>query len=53
MKFNKISCGHMTSHFDRSAKNISNENIDESKTNLNYNLADQSMQQMSHLAWGA
>lgn len=49
MKFNKISCGHMTSHFDRSAKNISNENIDESKTNLNYNLADQSMQQIDFI----
>ena len=49
MKFNKISCGHMTSHFDRSAKNISNENINESKTNLNYNLADQSMQQIDFI----
>lgn len=39
----------MTSHFDRSAKNISNENIDESKTNLNYNLADQSMQQIDFI----
>lgn len=39
----------MTSHFDRSAKNISNENINESKTNLNYNLADQSMQQIDFI----
>ena len=50
MKFNKISCGHMTSHFDRSAKNIGNENIDESKTKLNYNLADhQPMQQIDFI----
>lgn len=50
MKFNKTSCGHMTSHFDRSAKNIGNENIDESKTKLNYNLADhQSMQQIDFI----
>lgn len=50
MKFNKTSCGHMTSHFDRSAKNIGNENIDESKTKLNYNLADhQPMQQIDFI----
>lgn len=39
MKFNKASCGHMFAHFDRSAENISNENLDRTKTDLNYNLA--------------
>lgn len=39
MKFNKASCGHMFAHFDRQAENISNENLDRTKTDLNYNLA--------------
>ncbi|MBR6636660.1 MAG: plasmid recombination protein [Phascolarctobacterium sp.] len=39
MKHTKAACGHMFAHYDRSAENISNENIDRSKTHLNYNLA--------------
>ena len=39
MKHTKASCGHMFAHFDRRAKNISNENLDETRTHLNYNLA--------------
>ena len=38
MKYTKASCGHMFAHYDRKAKNISNENLDRSRTHLNYNL---------------
>ena len=50
MKFTKSSCGHMFAHFDRSANNISNENLDSSRTYLNYNLAErQNMNQIDFL----
>lgn len=39
MKHTKASCGHMFAHFDRKAEHISNENLDRTKTHLNYNLA--------------
>lgn len=39
MKHTKASCGHMFAHYDRKAENISNENLDRSRTHLNYNLA--------------
>lgn len=39
MKHTKASCGHMFAHFDRKAENISNENLDRTRTHLNYNLA--------------
>lgn len=39
MKHTKASCGHMFAHFDRKAENISNENLDRTRTPLNYNLA--------------
>lgn len=39
MKHTKASCGHMFSHFDRKAEHISNENLDRTRTHLNYNLA--------------
>jgi len=39
MKHTKASCGHMFAHFDRKAEHISNENLDRTRTHLNYNLA--------------
>lgn len=39
MKHTKAACGHMFAHFDRKAENISNENLDRTRTHLNYNLA--------------
>ena len=39
MKHTKASCGHMFAHFDRRAEHISNENVDRTRTHLNYNLA--------------
>lgn len=39
MKYTKAKCGHMFAHFDRSAENIGNENLDRTRTHLNYNLA--------------
>lgn len=39
MKHTKAACGHMFAHFDRTGENISNENIDPTRTHLNYNLA--------------
>ena len=39
MKHTKASCGHMFAHFDRRAEHISNENLDRTRTHLNYNLA--------------
>lgn len=39
MKHTKASCGHMFAHFDRKAANISNENLDRTRTHLNYNIA--------------
>lgn len=39
MKHTKASCGHMFAHFDRKAQHISNENLDRTRTHLNYNLA--------------
>lgn len=39
MKHNKASCGHMFAHFDRQAEHISNENVDRTRSHLNYNLA--------------
>lgn len=39
MKHTKASCGHMFAHFDRKAEHISNENLDRTRTPLNYNLA--------------
>jgi len=38
-KYPKQAIGHMCSHFDRSANNIGNENIEPEKTKENYNLA--------------
>ena len=46
MKHTKASCGHMFAHFDRRAEHISNENLDRTRTHLNYNLAvHQTMEQ--------
>lgn len=46
MKHTKASCGHMFAHFDRRAEHISNENLDRTRTHLNYNLAThQTMEQ--------
>lgn len=39
MKHTKASCGHMFAHFDRKAEHIGNENLDRTRTHLNYNLA--------------
>lgn len=40
MKHTKAACGHMFAHYDRAAgDSINNENIDSSRTHLNYNLA--------------
>ena len=39
MKHTKASCGHMFAHFDRKAEHICNENLDRTRTHLNYNLA--------------
>lgn len=39
MKHTKASCGHMFKHYDREEERISNENIDRTRTHLNYNLA--------------
>lgn len=39
-KYTKSATGHMCSHYDRSAKNISNENINYELTKENYNLAN-------------
>ena len=39
MKHTKASCGHMFAHFDRRADHIGNENVDRTRTHLNYNLA--------------
>lgn len=39
MKYTKAACGHMFAHFDRKAEHISNENLDRTRTHLNYNLA--------------
>ena len=38
-KYTKAGCGHMFAHYDRSADRIGNENIDRTRTYLNYNLA--------------
>lgn len=46
MKHTKASCGHMFAHFDRRTEHISNENLDRTRTHLNYNLAThQTMEQ--------
>lgn len=45
MKHTKASCGHMFAHYDRKAEYISNENLDRSKTHLNYNLATHQQEQ--------
>lgn len=39
MKHTKVAAGHMTHHYDRTANNISNDKIDPTRTELNYNLA--------------
>lgn len=39
MKHTKAACGHMFGHFDRQTERISNENLDRTRTHLNYNLA--------------
>lgn len=39
MKYTRASCGHMFAHFDRKAHNITNENLDRTRSHLNYNLA--------------
>lgn len=39
MKHTMASCGHMFAHYDRKAGHISNENVDRTRTHLNYNLA--------------
>ena len=39
MKYTKASCGHMFAHFDRKVEHISNENVDRTRSHLNYNLA--------------
>ena len=38
MKHTKASCGHMFAHYDRREDNISNENLDRTRSHLNYNL---------------
>ncbi len=45
MKHTKASCGHMFAHYDRKAEHISNENLDRSKTHMNYNLATHQQEQ--------
>ncbi len=40
MKHTKACCGHMFAHYDRREDNISNENLDRTRSHLNYNLAD-------------
>lgn len=45
MKHTKASCGHMFAHYDRKAEHISNENLDRSRTHLNYNLATHQQEQ--------
>ena len=39
MKFTKAACGQMFSHYDRQKDHFGNENIDQMRTHLNYNLA--------------
>lgn len=39
IKLTKAACGHMFAHFDRETEHISNENVDKSRSHLNYNLA--------------
>lgn len=39
MKYTKAACGHMFAHFDRKAEHISNDDLDRTRTHLNYNLA--------------
>lgn len=39
MKHTKAACGHIFAHYDRKAEHISNENVDRTRTHLNYNLA--------------
>lgn len=41
MKYTKAACGHMFAHYDRRAEHIGNENVDRTRTHLNYNLAIQ------------
>ena len=51
MKHTKASCGHMFAHYDRREDNISNENLDRTRTHLNYNLAThQAMDQGESIA---
>lgn len=38
-KYTKMTMGHMMAHYERSATHISNENLDSTRTHLNYNLA--------------
>lgn len=38
-KHTRVATGHLCAHYDRSAQNISNENIDTERTKENYNLA--------------
>lgn len=38
-KYNKAAVGHLLAHYDRQAENIGNENVDRSRSYLNYNLA--------------
>ena len=39
-KYTKNGCANLFAHFDRSLSNNSNQDIDEKRTNLNYNLAE-------------
>ncbi len=49
-KFTRGATGHMFAHFDRKAgEKIGNENVDLSRSHLNYNLASQPMSQLDFL----
>lgn len=39
MKHTKAACGHMFAHFDRQAEQIGNDEVDRTRSHLNYNLA--------------
>lgn len=39
-KYEKSAVGHMLRHYNRTAQNIGNRDIDSSRTCLNYNLCD-------------
>ncbi len=49
-KFNKSEVGHMLTHYERGCSHYSNDNIDSTRTNMNYNLApDRGISQSDYL----